>query len=402
VFDQLKRLTPEPILGLMSQYRADRSSDKVDLGIGVYRDSNGHTPILDCVRRAEQRVLAAQSTKTYVAAVGREEFNQDVEVLALGAKHSARSDQRVRTIQTPGGCGALRLGAELIKAATPAATVFISNPTWGNHVPLLGASGLTLERYAYYDPTKHELLFDQMLDRLEQAASGSVVLLHACCHNPSGVDPTPAQWRAIVDCLLRRRLVPFVDLAYQGLGDDLLADVASTRLIFQELPEALLAVSFSKNLGLYRERVGALIVLSESSNHAESVQSHTMQIARSIYSMPPDHGAAIAATILSDPDLTQAWTRELIPMRERIAGMRALLTNHLRDATDTDSFDFISTQRGMFSLLGIGADVVVRLRERHHIYMSPDGRINLAGLNPDNVAYVSQAIARELGAQPGT
>ena len=399
VFDHLNRLAPEAILRLMSQYRADCSSDKVDLGIGVYRDSNGHTPVLDCVRRAEHRMLAAQSTKTYVGALGREEFNRHVEVLVLGAEHGARSVQRVRTIQTPGGCGALRLGAELIKAATPAAKVLVGNPTWGNHVPLLGASGLTLVHYAYYDPTTHELLFDQILERLEQAASGDVVLLHACCHNPSGVDPSPVQWRALIDCLLRRRLVPFVDLAYQGLGDDLLADVASTRLIFQELPEALLAVSFSKNLGLYRERAGALIVLSESVDHAEAVQSHTMQIARGIYSMPPDHGAAIVATILSDTELAQAWTQELIPMRERIVAMRAMLAEHLRDATGTQMFDFVRTQRGMFSLLGIAMDVVDRLREQRHIYMTPDGRINLAGINPDNVAYVSKSIARELRAR---
>jgi aspartate aminotransferase len=399
VFDHLNRLVPEPILRLMSQYRDDRSSDKVDLGIGVYRDSSGHTPVLDCVRRAESRVLAAQSTKTYVGALGREEFNHHTEVLALGAGHGARSAHRVCTIQTPGGCGALRLGAELIKAATPAAKVLVGNPTWGNHIPLLGASGLMLDHYAYYDPATHELLFDQMLERLEQAASGDVVLLHGCCHNPAGVDPTPAQWRTLVDCLLRRRLVPFVDLAYQGLGDDLLADVASTRLIFQELPEALLAVSFSKNLGLYRDRVGALIVLSRSADHAMTVQSHTMQIARGIYSMPPDHGAAIAATIMGDAELSHDWSRELISMRERIMGMRALLADHLHDVSGSDAFDFIKTQRGMFSLLGMAADVVVRLRERHHIYMTPDGRINLAGLNPDNVAYVSDAIARELPAR---
>jgi aspartate aminotransferase len=277
--------------------------------------------------------------------------------------------------------------------------VLVGNPTWGNHIPLLGASGLTLERFAYYDPSTHEFLFDQMLERLEHAAAGDIVLLHACCHNPSGVDPTPAQWHTLVDCLLRRRLVPFVDLAYQGLGEDLVADVASTRLIFQELPEALLAVSFSKNLGLYRERVGALVVLSQTADQAEAVQSHTMQIARGIYSMPPDHGAAIAATILADTELTRAWSHELISMRQRIAGMRDLLTNHLRDATSTNAFDFIRPQRGMFSLLGIAADVVARLRERHHIYMTPDGRINLAGLTPDNVAYVSDAIARELRAR---
>ena len=397
MFDNLNRLTPEPILRLMSLYRDDGSSDKVDLGIGVYRDSSGHTPVLDCVRRAEHGILAAQSTKTYVGAMGRPEFNAQVEALVLGAEHSARAAERVRTIQTPGGCGALRLGAELIKAASPAAKVLVGNPTWGNHVPLLGASGLTLEHYAYYDPATHELLFDQMLERLERAASGDVVLLHACCHNPTGVDPTPAQWRTLVDCLLRRRLVPFIDLAYQGLGDDILADVASTRLMFQELPEALLAVSFSKNLGLYRDRVGALIVLSRSADHAEAALSHTMQIARGIYSMPPDHGAAIAATILGDAELTRTWNRELISMRERITGMRALLSRHLHEATGGNAFDFIKTQRGMFSLLGITADAVVRLRERHHIYMTPDGRINLAGINTDNVGYVSRAIAGELG-----
>jgi aspartate aminotransferase len=399
VFDHLHRLAPEAILRLMSQYRADCSSDKVDLGIGVYRDSSGHTPVLDSVRRAEQRILTTQSTKTYVGPLGHEEFNRYVEVLALGADHNARSAKRIRTIQTPGGCGALRLGAELIKAATPAAKVLVGNPTWGNHVPLLGASGLTLEHYRYYDSATHELLFDQMLERLEHAAVGDVVLLHASCHNPSGVDPTPAQWRTLVDCMLRRRLVPFVDLAYQGLGDDLLADVASTRLIFQELPEALLAVTFSKNLGLYRERVGALIVLSQSPDHAEAVQSHTMQITRSMYSMPPDHGAAVVATILGDADLTRAWTRELIPMRERIAGMRGMLADHLRDATGTDVFDYISTQRGMFSLLSIAVNVIDRLREQRHIYMTSDGRINVAGINPDNVAYVAESIARELRAR---
>lgn len=399
MFDHLNRLVPEAILGLMSQYRADRSTEKVDLGIGVYRDASGHTPVLDCVRRAEQSVLAAQSTKTYIGALGREEFNGQVELLALGAEHSVLRTGRIRTIQTPGGCGALRLGAELIRAATPAAKVLVSDPTWGNHVPLLGASGLTLQHYPYYDPPTHQLRFDQMLERLEQATGGDVVLLHACCHNPSGVDPTAGQWRALIDCLLRRRLVPLVDLAYQGLGDDLLTDVASTRLIFQELPEALLAVSFSKNLGLYRERAGALIVLSQSAQHAEAVQSHTTQIARGIYSMPPDHGAAIAATILSDPERTRAWTRELALMRERIAQMRVALTDHLRDATGTDKFDFIRTQRGMFSLLGITTDAVVRLRERHHIYMTPDARINLAGITAGNVAYVSEAIAREARAQ---
>ena len=349
MFQPISRLSPDPILGVMAKFRADPSPRKVDLGVGVFRDLTGNTPILDCVRRAEQRVLASQTTKSYVSAAGREEFNVAVEELVLGSSHAARRDRRVRTLQAPGGCGALRVGAELIRAAAPSTTVYVSDPTWGNHIPLLGSSGLRLERYPYYHAPTHELRFDSMLERLDRAAAGDVVLVHACCHNPTGADLTPRQWESLVALLARRRLIPFLDLADQGF-------------------------------------------VSGNESQADAVNSHMLQIARSIYSMPPDHGAAIAACIFGDADLNRAWVEELSVMRNRIKEMRALLAQHLRSATGTTAFDFIQAQHGMFSLLGVPTSVVDRLRDEHHIYMTADSRMNLAGIMPDNAAYVAESI----------
>jgi aspartate/tyrosine/aromatic aminotransferase len=394
LFQQLERLSADGILGLMAKFRADPAAGKVDLGVGVFRDLSGNTPILACVRRAEQQVLAAQTTKTYVAAAGREEFNSAVEAMVLGLEHAARRDGRVHTVQTPGGCGALRVGAELIRVASPAVTVHVSDPTWGNHMPLLGNSGLKLARYPYYDATAHQLRFDAMLERLERVPAGDVVLIHACCHNPTGADLNRAQWEAVTGVLERRRLIPFLDMAYQGFGASLEADAEGVRYVTQRLPESLIAVSYSKNLGLYRERVGAIITIGENAERAAAVQSHVLQIARGIYSMPPDHGAAIAARIFLDAELKQAWIVELDAMRTRITDMRALLGEHLRAATGDKSFDFIRTQRGMFSLLGVSSAVVDRLREQHHIYMLQDSRMNLAGVMPHNAAYVAEAVAK--------
>jgi aspartate aminotransferase len=398
LFQQLERLVSDSILGLMAKYRADPFKDKVDLGVGVYRDLSGNTPILDCVRSAEKQVLAAQTTKAYVGAAGREEFNTALEELVLGAGHPARKDRRARTQQCPGGCGALRVGAELIKAASPRAAVYLSDPTWGNHAPLLGGCGLELERYPYYDAQRHQLRFDAMLHRLQAASEGDVVLIHACCHNPTGADLKAEQWQAVIELLLRRRLVPYLDLAYQGFGTSLEADAAPIRMVVEQVPEALIAVSFSKNLGLYRERVGGLIVVSENASRADAVQSHMLHIARSIYSMPPDHGAAIAARIFAEPLLRKQWVQELEAMRTRILDMRSLLADRLRHVTGGDSFDFIRAQHGMFSLLGVPPDAVERLREKHHIYMTSDSRMNLAGIMPDNVAYVAEAFAAESAA----
>jgi aspartate aminotransferase len=400
LFQQISRLSPDAILGLMAKFRQDSFPGKVDLGVGVFRDLTGNTPILDCVRRAERTVLSSQTTKSYVAAAGREEFNSAVEELVLGTAHVTRRARRARTVQAPGGCGALRVGAELIRAAAPTAKVYVSDPTWGNHTPLLGSSGLRLERYPYYDAAAHKLRFEAMLERLEQASTGDVVLVHACCHNPTGADLSSTQWQTLIELLLRRRLVPLLDLAYQGFGENLVADVDGVRRVAEMLPETLIAVSFSKNLGLYRERVGALIVIGENESRADAVLSQVLQIARGIYSMPPDHGAAIAACIFADPALRESWITELAAMRSRITDMRVLLAKHLRAATGGDAFDFIQEQRGMFSLLGVAPDIVDRLRERHHIYMLADSRMNLAGIMPHNVAYVAESIAAELTTCP--
>jgi len=397
LFQQLERLVADSILGLMAKYRADPFEQKVDLGVGVYRDLSGNTPILDCVRRAEKEVLAAQTTKSYVGAAGREEFNSAMEELVLGSAHATRRDRRARSLQTPGGCGALRVGAELIKAAAPNAVVHLSDPTWGNHAPLLGGCGLKLERYPYYDAATHELRFEAMLQRLQTASAGDAVLIHACCHNPAGADLDPAQWQAVAELLERRRLVPFLDLAYQGFGASLEQDAAAVRMVVERVPEALIAVSFSKNLGLYRERVGGLIVISENAARADAVQSHMQHIARSIYSMPPDHGAAIAARIFAEPPLRREWIQELDAMRMRIQDMRTLLAKRLQEVTGDDAFDFIRTQHGMFSLLGVSREAVERLREKHHIYMTSDSRMNLAGIMPNNVSYVAEAFAAERG-----
>ncbi|MEP6548441.1 MAG: amino acid aminotransferase [Gammaproteobacteria bacterium] len=395
MFQQLEQLSPDTILGLMAKFRADPSASKVDLGVGVYRDLTGNTPVLASVRRAEQEILATQTTKSYVAAAGREEFNSAVEELVLGPEHIVRRDRRARTMQTPGGCGALRVGAELLRASAPGVTVHISDPTWGNHTPLLGSSGLRLERYPYYDAAAHRLRFDAMLAHLEQAAPGDVVLIHACCHNPTGADLDPAQWQTLAQLLQRRRLFPFLDMAYQGFAVNLDADAAGVRLVAERVPEALVASSFSKNLGLYRERVGALIAIGENPIRADAVMSHMLQIARSIYSMPPDHGAAIAARIFTNPTLKHEWLVELAAMRTRIADMRGLLSRQLHQVIGDDTFDFIGMQHGMFSLLGVSPQIVERLRDQHHIYMTPDSRMNLAGIMPHNAAYVAEAVAAE-------
>ncbi len=393
MFEPLARLPDDTILGLMAKFRADPSPDKVDLGVGVYRDLHGATPVLDCVHRAERLMLAEQTTKTYVAAAGRAEFNEAVGELVLAPGNRAGTQGRVCIVQAPGGCGALRVGAQLIRAAAPAATVHVSDPTWGNHMPLLGGCGLRLAKYPYYDAATHELQFAAMLAHLDTIPAGDVVLLHACCHNPTGADLTLEQWGEVAALLERRRLLPLLDLAYQGFGAGLEPDVAGLRLVTERVPEALIAVSFSKNLGLYRERVGALIAIGANAAQAENIRSQLLQIARGIYSMPPDHGAAIAAHIFADTVLRDEWILELLAMRGRIEDMRALLARHLRDRTGSRDFDFLEAQRGMFSLLGCSAEAVAQLRERHHIYLLGDSRMNLAGIRPQNVAYVADAIA---------
>ncbi len=403
MFQDLKALPEDAILGLMARFRADNSPDKVDLGVGVFRDEAGQTPVLACVQRAEGQVLSAQVTKTYVAPAGRAEFNTLVADLVLGSSHPALAQGRVRAVQAPGGCGALRLGAELIRASGQKAVVHVSDPTWGNHMPLLGGAGLTLARYPYYDAAAGRLRFADMLESLRRCNPGDVVLLHACCHNPSGADLSEPQWNDVLAVLEERSLIPFIDLAYQGFGNGLEADAHGLRLLAARLPEVLAAVSFSKNFGLYRERVGALLLMGERAERSDSMLSNVLQIARSIYSMPPDHGAAVVAAILADAGQRRAWEVELDAMRGRIQSMRRLLSATLRQKSGSGRFDFIESQRGMFSLLGLSQPQVVQLREQHHIYMVPDSRVNIAGITPRNVGHLADsvlAVLQEATASP--
>ena len=394
MLERLECLPTDPILGLMAAYRADTDPRKVDLGVGVYRDDNGETPVFSAVRRAEQAVLARQTTKTYVAAAGNAGFNQAMARMVLGDSHQAFAANRVRSIQAPGGCGALRLGAELIRRAYPDAIVHVSTPTWANHTPLLTGCGLTLARYPYYDPATGGVLFQQMLDALERLPAQSVVLLHASCHNPTGADLSEGHWRELLKVFRTRSLLPFIDLAYQGLGAGTAEDAFGVRLFCAELPEVAVAVSCSKNFGLYRERTGALHLVAATPTAADAALSQLVQIARSLYSMPPDHGAAIVHEILADSMLREQWAEEVASMRKRINGLRHELVRHLAKACPQRDFGFIATQRGMFSYLGIDRMQVHALRERHHIYMMDDSRMNVAGLGADNLEYFAQAVAQ--------
>jgi len=395
MFGNLEALPPDPILGVTAAFRRDPDPGKVDLGVGVYRDEGGITPVPAAVRKAERELLDTQTTKTYVGPAGNLEFNDRIVALALGALAEGLKE-RTATIQTVGGCGALRMGAELLHAAAPGAVVHVSEPTWANHEPLLGNSGIALRRYPYYDPATRGVAFDRMLARLEEVPAGDVVLLHACCHNPTGVDLDPGQWSAVADLLERRGLVPFVDLAYQGFGDDLETDAAGLRLLASRLPTLLLAISCSKNFGLYRERVGALAVVAESAATARALATHQARTGRRLYSMPPDHGAAIAARVLGDATLRGSWQEELAAMVARVKSLRSLLASRLKARRPDRDFSWLPRQRGMFSLLGLAPSAIAALCEVEHVYMPPDGRINVAGVSDENADRVADSIVRVL------
>jgi aspartate aminotransferase len=398
MFERLDRLPPDPILGLMAAFRADNDPRKVDLGVGVYRNDQGDTPVLAAVRKAEQAVLARQGTKSYVAAAGNPGFNQSMERLVFGEDHPALKAGRVRTIQAPGGCGALRLGAELIRAASPDSVVHVSTPTWANHIPLLSGCGLKLERYPYFDTATGGVNFSSMWATLERLPQRSVVLLHASCHNPTGADLNESQWRELLALFQRRNLLPYIDMAYQGLGTGITEDAFGVRLFCAELPEVTVAVSCSKNFGLYRERTGSLHVVSETTTAGDAILTQLVRIARSIYSMPPDHGAAIAHEILENSALRESWVDEVASMRKRIQGLRHDVVQQLRQVCPQRDFGFIETQRGMFSYLGITVEQVRALQAQHHVYMTDDSRVNIAGLRRENIEYVAQAVAKVLSA----
>jgi len=392
VFNTLEAQQPDALLAVMAAYAADTNPDKVDLGVGVYRDSAGVTPVMAAVRKAEQRLLDGQLTKAYVGAGGNRAFAAFIEELTLGVSHPARAAGRVVTLQTPGGCGGVRLAADLIHRASHGARVLVSEPTWPNHRPLVTGAGLVVDAYPYYDPATGTLGFDEMLDALARLPAGHVVLLQASCHNPTGQDLTPAQWLTLADALERQQLVPLLDLAYQGLGDGLDADAAPVRLLAARLPEVLIAVSCSKNFGLYRERVGAVIAVARDTVQAGLVMNHLQILARRMYSMPPDHGAAIVASIAADPVLKAEWLVELEAMRVRVGTIRSGLAAALRGEFGSGRFDFIEGQRGMFSLLGLPPAAVAALASEHHVYIAGDSRINVAGLPETRIERVARAI----------
>lgn len=396
MFADIELLPPDAILGVTAAFRRDSSPLKVDLGVGVYRDEANNTPVPQAVRTAERAMLETQASKVYVGAAGNLSFNEQVARLALGPLADRLGD-RLATIQTVGGCGALRIGAELIRAADTSAVIHVSKPTWANHEPLIGTIGIPLRHYPYYDPATHGVAFDRTLAWVQDLPAGSVVLLHGCCHNPTGADLTTAQWEALSEVVERRGLVPFVDLAYQGMGDDLDTDATGLRILAARVPELLLAISCSKNFGMYRERTGALVALAPNARSAAAIASQQQRVARRMYSMPPDHGAAVTARVLADPALRRLWEEELSAMTERMKSLRALLAGRLSALRPDLDFSWLTRHRGMFSLLGLDAAAVVALRERHHVYTPADGRINVAGISASNVDHVAESIAALMG-----
>lgn len=396
MFQSLKPLPADAILGMMALFRADPDPRKIDLSVGVYQDEQGRTPILDSVKRAERAVLEGEDTKSYVAIAGNAAFNRGIEGLLFGEASPAVKDGRVVTLQTPGGSGALCVAAHLIRRAEPSAKVHLSEPTWPNHLPLLTLSGLEVETFPYYDYRAHRVDFERMAAAVERIPKGDILLLHGCCHNPCGADLKPEEWRALAEICARRGIVPFVDLAYQGFAEGLDEDAYGVRLMSERLPEVVVVSSCSKNFGLYRERIGSVSIVAESSENAKGVASHAANVARGIYSMPPDHGAAIVAKVLGDAQLRALWTREVGEIRTRLNDLRRLLVDKLAERATPIDFSFIANERGMFSFLGIDRERVVALRERFHVYMLESSRINVAGVNRANADYVADSIAAVL------
>ncbi|TQV84618.1 aspartate/tyrosine/aromatic aminotransferase [Exilibacterium tricleocarpae] len=392
MFEQLDVLPADPILGLMALHQQDPNPNKVDLGVGVYRDEQGRTPILASVKAAQQRHHEAEATKAYIGPAGTEGFVSATQTLLFGSEHAAVRDGRVVTVQTPGGCGALRVAAELIGRCNDAATIWVSDPTWANHVPLLGDAGITIREYPYYDRNTNSIRFDEMMATLERAEAGDLVLLHGCCHNPCGADLTPEQWQAVATLAVKRGLTPFIDIAYQGFARGLDEDADGIRVCADTVPELFVASSCSKNFGLYRERVGSVTLVASDTQQASAARSQLISVIRGIYSMPPSHGGAIVDIILNDVELRRQWTDELGAMRDRINELRRQLVESFNRKGAEGRFDFIARQQGMFSFLGIAPEQVQKIREASSIYMLSSSRINIAGLSRHNLDRVTGAV----------
>lgn len=397
MFEHITSAPPDPILGLTEAYKGDPNPEKINLGVGIFTDASGRTPVLETVKAAERRLAETQQTKAYLPIDGLPGYATAVQRLTFGSDHALLSSGRLATSHTPGGTGALRVIADYLHAHHPTATVWLSQPTWENHPAIFAAARVKTATYAYFDAARNALATDALLDALRQIPAGDVVLLHGCCHNPSGVDPDPAVWRDIASVLAERGVLPLVDFAYQGFADGLREDAAGLLALAERCPELVVCSSFSKNFGLYRERVGALTIIGRDAASTRAVQSNIKVCVRRNYSNPPAHGGEVVLAILDDEALTTAWQRELAQMRDRIAGSRTALKEAL-DARDVqlspDGNGFIVRQKGMFSFSGLTKPQVERLRQEFAIYIVGSGRINVAGIAPARLDRLCDAIAK--------
>jgi len=395
MFSALQKPPADPILGLSVKYKADTNPQKIDLGPGIFKDEAGNTPVLDCVKAAERFRTENESSKAYLGSAGSALFNDRIADLILG-DHRVISEGRVRSVSTPGGTGALRIAGEFINRARPGATIWVSNPTWANHQAVFTAAGLNVESYPYYDYDNKCLDFDAMVEALKQVSKDDVVLFHGCCHNPSGMDLNQEQWQQVTDLAVEIGFMPLIDIAYQGFGNGLDEDAYGVRLMADKVEEMIVCSSCSKNFGLYRERIGACSLIAKDATAADIVFAVIQNVVRVNYSMPPAHGAALVETILDSAELTSQWHAELQGMRDRIAGMRQLLVEQLAAKGVEQDFSFITRQNGMFSFLGINAEQITRLQDEFGIYVVSSSRINVAGVTPDNVDYLTESIAKVL------
>jgi aspartate/tyrosine/aromatic aminotransferase len=396
MFEAVPTAPPDPILGITEAFQGDPRPGKINLSVGVYKDATGTTPILTVVKEAERRLLEQEKSKGYKPITGDPEYCRLVQALLFGSEHEIVSSGRAATAHTPGGTGALRVAADYLHVCHPGVTVWVSDPTWANHTKIFQAAGLQQGTYPYFDAKNSALDIEGMLNKLDTLPKGDVVLLHACCHNPSGVDPSPEQWQRIAQVVASRGLVPLVDFAYQGFGEGLEADAAGLSVLTSELDELLVCSSFSKNFGLYNERTGALTVVAKQRPAAQAVLSQLKICIRTNYSNPPAHGAAIVATILGDAELRSRWEKELADMRARIHAMREQFAAALESKGAKADFSFITRQKGMFSFSGLSRDQVERLKSDHAVYIVGSGRINVAGMTPDNMGPLTDAIVAVL------
>ncbi|MBT0958468.1 aspartate/tyrosine/aromatic aminotransferase [Alphaproteobacteria bacterium KMM 3653] len=397
MFENIQSRGVDQILAMMQTFKADARETKVDLIVGVYKDAKGDVPVMRAVKEAERRLIEAEDTKTYVGISGDPVFRGQVPALLLGAGSPVIAQERVASLQTVGGSGALRVGCDLLNAVMPAQKIWVSTPTWANHVPIATDAGLTVDTYPYFRPSDRGLDFEAMMAHLEaHSKAGEILLLHACCHNPTGVDMSLEQWQIVTDFVVERGLIPYVDCAYQGLGNGMEEDAAGLRIMAEKVPEMVLASSFSKNFGIYRERTGALSVIAKTPEDLTKTLKAAETLIRSNYSMPPSHGARIVATVFDDADLTADWRSELDEMRVRIAEVRQELRAKLEARQVTQDLAFLTDQNGMFSYTGFNPEQVTKLREDHGIYTAGDGRINVAGLTPENLDAVADGFAAVL------